>query len=82
MHHGVATLAYKERKMSYPYKNRPPVDKIIELRSRIEVLEWEAISGDVPTWYAYEQINIMEQEIEHLQEVIHDALIPSTRTAG
>ena len=66
----------------YPYKNKPPVDKISELRSRIEVLEWEAISGDVPTWYAYEQINIMEQEIEHLQDIIHDALIPGTRKVG
>ncbi len=68
--------------MSYPYINRPPADKIIELRSRIEVLEWETISGDVPTWYAYEQINIMENEIDHLQDIIHDSLIPTTRRVG
>ena len=61
--------------MNYPYTSKPPVDRIQELRARIQVLEWSAISGETETWYAYNEIGRMEQEIEALQELICDALI-------
>ncbi len=65
--------------MSYNYKKLPPMKEIESLRSRIEVMEWDAISGEIPTYYAWEQINIMENRIEELQLVIADALIGKTR---
>ena len=71
-----------EGKMNYPYKNKPPVDKITECRKRIEVLEWEAITGETPTWYCYEQIFLLEREIDQLQEIICDSLMNETRKIG
>lgn len=66
----------------YPYENKPAIDKISELTSRIQVLEWDAVNGEIPTWYAYEQINIMENKIEELQDMIHDSLMNDTRRIG
>ena len=68
--------------MSYPYKNKPNADKIAELRARVEVMEWDSITGEVPTWYAWQEIDIMERQICELQELICDSLMNETRKIG
>ncbi|RLF06401.1 MAG: hypothetical protein DRJ64_04485 [Thermoprotei archaeon] len=57
----------------YPFKNRPPVDEIASLRAQIQVMEWDAISGETPTWYCYQEINRMESRIEELKLEIYDS---------
>lgn len=66
----------------YPYTKRPPMDRISELRARIQVLEWEAITGETPTWYCYQEIDVMEREIQELHEIISDGLMNETRKVG
>ena len=65
--------------MSYPYTNLPPMQKIEALRAQIQVMEWESVTGETPTWYCWNEIGRMENEIEDLQMIIADSLIGSTR---
>ena len=65
--------------MGYNYKNLPPMEEISSLRARIQVMEWDSLSGEIPSWYAWEQINLMENKIEELQMIITDSLIGMTR---
>ncbi len=69
-------------KESYPYKKQSILQQISQLRSRISIMEWDSVTGVTPTWYAYQEIDLMEKEICDLQEQLHDEMMPETRKVG
>ena len=64
---------------NYTYKNQSVLQQIASHRSRISILEWDTITGVVPTYYAYEEIDKLEREISELQKKLHDEMMPETR---
>ena len=55
------------------YKHSAKVEtkmKIAAIKARIDVLNWDALGGQIASWYAYNEIAELDMQVEALEELL------------